>query len=402
MGLKKHIDHCLANSPFYRERLSGDMAFTDIPFTEKSDLEKYNDEFLAVPKNLIVDIVMSSGTTGKATKIMYTESDLVRLAYNEKVSLAGCGINNNDVALLTCTLDRCFIAGLAYFSGLRALGAATIRNGHGTLASHLQMIKAHEPTVIVGVPTFVNKLAKFLSVHGTSPSATSVKKIVCIGEPLRDKEMNMLNVGRELEALWNARAYSSYASTETVTTFCECEGQCGGHLHPDLTIVEIIDDDGNVLPPGSPGEVVVTPLGVEGMPLLRFKTGDISFTIDKPCACGRDSLRLGPIIGRKKQMLKIKGTTVYPQAIFAALSEREDVEDYYLVVSSENELSDKADVFVSPAYGRKLDIESILNHLQARLRVKLNLFVEENDDLHAKVYTKESRKPLRFFDKRSL
>ena len=126
-------------------------------------------------------------------------------------------------------------------------------------------------------------------------------------------------MGENLEEVWGAKIYSTYASSETITSFCECTAQRGGHLHPDLAVVEIVNEQGEVLAPGETGEVVVTPLQIEGMPLLRFRTGDISFMVDEPCACGRFSPRLGPILGRKKQMIKFRGTTLYPNSLYAVL-----------------------------------------------------------------------------------
>ena len=109
--------------------------------------------------------------------------------------------------------------------------------------------------------------------------------------------------------------------------------------------MEIVDENGAVLSAGTVGEVVVTPLSVEGMPLIRFKTGDISFLMDEPCACGRSSPRLGPILGRKKQMMKIRGTTLYPQAVYSALDEMDGVDDYYMVVTSRGDLSDEMTIY---------------------------------------------------------
>ncbi len=108
-----------------------------------------------------MDIVLSSGTTGKPTAMMYTENDLRRLAYNEEISFASCGLTRDDVVLLTCTIDRCFIAGLAYFSGVRSLGAAAIRNGLSSAESHLEVIQRLKPTALVGVPTFLLKLGQY-------------------------------------------------------------------------------------------------------------------------------------------------------------------------------------------------------------------------------------------------
>jgi len=210
-----------------------------------------------------------------------------------------------------------------------------------------------------------------------------------------------LHIAEELQKLWNAKVYSTYASTETITTFCECEKQSGGHLLPDLAIVEIIDEQGNVLPSGELGEVVVTPLAMEGMPLIRFKTGDISFIIDEPCLCGRNSIRLGPILGRKKQMMKVQGTTIYPQSIFSILEEVDFVSDYFLEIHKESELSDRIQVFIA-LKENIFDAESIISKkIKARIRVKIEVNVIDEELLNERVYKSGSRKPIRFVDKRS-
>ena len=399
---REHLAYCMEHSPFYKDRLSKVSLenIAQLPLTEKADIEQHNDALLAVKQSEIVDIVLSSGTTGIATKVMYTENDLKRIAYNEKKSFLSCGISEKDTVLLTCTLDRCFIAGLAYFSGLRAVGAATVRNGHGTMQSHVRIIESLNPSIIVGVPTFIKKLGLFLRSEGIDPATTAVRKIVCIGEPLRDKNMDMLVVAKDIEEIWDARVYSTYASSEVVSTFCECEKQCGGHLHPDLAVVEIVDDDGTVLPAGDVGEIVVTPLAVEGMPLVRFKTGDISFLITDSCACGRNTPRLGPIIGRKKQMLKIKGTTVYPPALFNALTQIAAVDDYYIEITSGGSLTDLVDVYVSLT-DQQTTTEEIADCLQAYIRVKPKIIIVDAYALRKKVYTVQSRKPIRFFDMRN-
>jgi phenylacetate-CoA ligase len=407
-ALCAHVRYCAEKSPYYRTRIdattltseNAEMFLQSLPCTTKADLEAHNDAFCAVPMREIVDIVMSSGTTGKATKVVYTQRDLDRLAYNERVSFEGCGMTADDIVLLTCTIDRCFIAGLAYFLGLKAVGAAVIRNGHGTMQSHLQMLLAHRPTAIVGVPTFVRKLAEYAASRGHDPKAFKVSKVVCIGEPLRDKDLRPLAVTNDIERLWGAKAYSTYASSETITTFCECSAQAGGHLISELAYLEILDDDNRALHAGSVGEVVVTPLGIEGMPLIRFKTGDLSFIIDEPCSCGRKSRRLGPIIGRKNQMLKVKGTTVYPPAIFDALSQMADLDDYYAVVRSDDALSDAVTVHCT-LRAAKTCAEDIAQHLQAVIRVRLDVVIEDAAVLRLKVYDPQSRKPLRFFDMRT-
>ncbi len=407
--LQKHLHYLASASPFYRAlfRTNGvdvgrvtSRTLCELPFTDKTMLSEYNDEFLAVPMSQIVDIVLSSGTTGKPTTMMYTENDLRRLAYNEAISFAGCGMTPDDIVLLTCTLDRCFVAGLAYFSGVRSLGATAIRNGLNSFDSHFEIIKRMKPTVLVGVPTFLLKLGRFIQAQNTVPASLGVKKLICIGEPIRDRDMALLRVGDGLEETWGAKIYSTYASSETITTFCECTAQQGGHLHPDLGVVEIVNDQGSVLPHGEVGEVVVTPLAIEGIPLLRFKTGDISFLIDEPCACGRNSPRLGPILGRKKQMLKFRGTTLYPNSIYAVLDMFPEISEYFIAASSDYDLSDVVKVYVA-VKDASCTAASIMDKLQAHLRVRPEVIIEQEETVRNQVYSANSRKLIRFVDRRT-
>ncbi len=406
--LRSHLRYLAEHSPYYgglftsRRIDAGNVTLDSLhtlPFTDKTGLGEHNDEFLAVPRSSIVDMVLSSGTTGRPTTMMYTENDLRRLAYNEKISLESCGLTRDDIVLLTCTMDRCFIAGLAYFSGVRSLGAAAIRNGLSGFESHLELIQRLKPTAMVGVPTFLLKLGQFVQARGIDPRATGITRLVCIGEPIRDRELSFLRVGESLEAVWGAKIYSTYASSETITSFCECTAQQGGHLHPDLAVVEIVNEKGEALPPGEVGEVVVTPLAIEGMPLLRFKTGDMSFLIDAPCSCGRQSPRLGPILGRKKQMIKFRGTTLYPNSLYAVLDALPGISEYYITATSDYELSDVVQVTVA-LKDDSCSAELISDKLQAYLRVKPDVVIASEESVKKQVLAGNSRKLIRFVDKR--
>ncbi len=404
--LQEHVRYCMEQSPFYRSRLAGVRpdqitleTLAQLPLTDKEDIGEQNEAFFAVEPAYAVDIVFSSGTTGRPTKIIYTEHDLQRLAQNERKSLAACGVTRDDVVLLTCTMDRCFVAGLAYFSGVRAVGAAVVRNGLGSLESHAEVLRRTDATVLIGVPGFLRKLALYLKERGMAPDALSVRKLICIGEPVRGADMAPLAVCTDLERLWGASVYSTYASSETITTFCECTAQQGGHLLPEFGVVEIVDEQGRARRDGGPGEVVVTPLQIEGMPLVRFRTGDVSFLMDGTCACGRHSPRLGPILGRKQQLLKVRGTSLYPQAVFAVLDELPEISDYYLEARSDGELSDHLTVHLSFAKG-PVAVESVLREIQARIRVKPEVLIESETAIRRVVFAAEYRKPVRFFDRR--
>lgn len=404
----EHIRYCAAHSPYYREVLAAagvdaaTVTLDDIgslPLTGKEQLAAQNQAFRAVAPERIVDIVLSSGTTGIPTRIEYTERDLQRLAYNEHLSFAGTGIGATDIILLTCTMDRCFVAGLAYFLGARSLGAAAVRNGHCNMDGHMALIVRTQPTAIIGVPSFLRKLGVFLRAAGMDPRATAVRRLVCIGEPLRDVDFRALPVARALAELWDADAFSTYASSEIVTSFCECSACCGGHLHPELAVAEILDENGCPAPDGTIGEVVVTPLAVEGMPLIRFRTGDLSCMTREPCACGRNALRLGPIVARRKQMIKLKGTTLYPQAITLALETVPQVVEHYIEVTAADALSDAVTVHVCLS-DASLAAAAISDRLQAHLRVKPTVVIESEARIREQVFSPRSRKPVRFIDRR--
>lgn len=404
--LRRHLRYCLRASPFYRRKL-GDIDPDDItldnlhrlPLTAKAEFADHNAEFRAVPDRRVRDIVFSSGTTGEPTPVIYTERDLDRLARNEAWSFAACGVRPGDVALLTCTLDRCFIAGYAYYSGLRRLGAACIRHGVGSLDSHGDVIRRLRPTVVVGVPSFLLRLGRHLAERREGAAGLSVRRLVCIGEPLRDANLAPFAATRKLEEVWQAHAHSTYASSECVSTFCECEARQGGHLHRELAVLEIVDAQGCPAPPGALGEVVLTPLGVEGMPLVRFRTGDLSFRIDAACACGRRSPRLGPIVGRTAQMIKYRGTTLYPQAIFTALDECPGVGHYFVTVASHTALSDRITVTVSQR-DAAWTAARIQAHLGDRLRAQPAVRICPEAQVMRVVFDSAARKPVRFFDRR--
>ena len=394
--LADHLRRLRSASPYYKKALRNvnldSASLESLPITDKMDIESDPDSFIAVQKTAIAETVTSSGTTGAPLDFHFTNCDLERLAYNERRALSICGITSDDTVLLTCTLDRCFIAGLAYYSGCRSIGATTIRAGALPMETHLSLIRRLKPNVLIGVPSFLLKLAEFARTKGQDPESLAVARLVCIGEPLRDDKMARLPLCASLEDAWNANAYSTYASTETTTAFCECSERSGGHLIPELGIVEILDDDGHPVASGNIGEVVVTPFHIEAMPLLRYRTGDMTFLIDEPCACGRNTPRLGPILGRKHQMIKCKGTSFYPSAIYAVLDSFREILEYQIRVRREN-LSD--DVSVAVAVRGDLQTAEIADALTAALRVRLRVVVEREEDLRRVVFPPTARKPTR-------
>ncbi len=406
--LQDHLRRC-RHVPFYQHQfsrigfepdsLTSIEQLSNLPLTNREDIDDNPEDFSNPSSHRFSDISLTSGTTGNPVVVPYTSNDLERLSFNEMLAFYSAGIRESDTVLLTVTIDRCFVAGLAYYLGLVKLGAAAIRSGPGQIEKQWQLIERLRPTAIVGVPTFLLKLAQFGIRQGYAKSNTSVRKLIAIGEPIRNHTGSLTMLGQQLEDAWKAKIYSSYGATELETAFGECEESNGGHVHPELMIVEIIDENGKLVQARELGEVVVTPLGVEGFPLIRFRTGDIARLHTEPCSCGWNSPRLGPIEGRQAQRLKMKGTTLYPEAIFQALQEIPQVAESYIEVRSTFDLSDEITIYIG-SRGDNLDEKSISNKLQAHLRIRPNIQIQPIDSVLAVMTKDGGRKPKRFFDLR--
>jgi phenylacetate-CoA ligase len=176
-------------------------------------------------------------------------------------------------------------------------------------------------------------MLQYAADHQIDPAGSSVKKAICIGENIRQNDFSLNILGNKIKTSWDIQLISTYASTEMQTAFTECESGRGGHLQPDLLIVELLDDRDQPVPPGEAGEVTITTLGVEGMPLLRYKTGDLCISHTEACPCGRQTLRLSPVI-EEKQNDQIQRTTVFAPALFDLLTGMVDNTDFVAEVFS--------------------------------------------------------------------
>jgi phenylacetate-CoA ligase len=184
------------------------------------------------------------------------------------------------------------------------------------------------------------------------------------------------------------------------TSFMECPCACGAHLRPEMAIVEILDEAGRPVPEGETGEVVATPLGVEGMPLLRFRTGDLAFHVPGACACGRASGRISPVLGRKNQMLKVKGTTLFPGSILAALGSIEGVSGG--LVEARRDPQDGCDN-VTVVAGLKPggpSVAQVQERLRASLRINLAVRVVSPEELERLANPPAKRKRATLIDLR--
>nr|MBP9848699.1 AMP-binding protein [Flavobacterium sp.] len=268
-----------------------------IPTTTKEDLQRNNDDFLCVPIHKIIDFATTSGTLGDPVTFGLTDNDLDRLAYNEAISFDCAGIKEGDIVQLMTTMDRRFMAGLAYFLGLRKMKVGVIRVGAGIPELQWDSILKYKPTYLITVPSFLLKLIEYADSHGIDYNNLGIKGAICIGESLRNQDFSNSILADKITSKWNIKLFSTYASTEMSTAFTECEHGVGGHHHPELIIVEVLDNENKPVNEGESGELTITSIGVEAMPLIRFKTGDIVKLHTNPCACGRNTLRVGPVLG---------------------------------------------------------------------------------------------------------
>ncbi len=405
------INYLAQNSPYYKRifaehnidtaSVTGKAQLNWFPTTSKSDLQQHNWEFLCVKDSAIREYTATSGTMGKPVTIALTENDLRRLAFNEKESFLCAGGKQGDIFQLMLTLDRRFMAGIAYYSGARELGAAVVRSGPGMPEMQWEQIMQLQTTTLVAVPSFIARLIDYALANNIDLKQTPVSSAICIGENIRTSNLELNALGSYINQHWPIRLHSTYASTEMQTAFTECEHGVGGHLQPALLIVEILDDRGTQVKPGEMGEVTITTLGVEGMPLLRYRTGDIATYYDSPCKCGRNSIRLSPVVGRKQQMLKFKGTTLYPPSLFDVLAGIEGVTDYVVEAYSGAMATDELRIHV---VAKKADADTtaaIKAAMNSRLRVTPEIVFTDADQLAKLQNVGGGRKLTRFLDNRN-
>jgi phenylacetate-CoA ligase len=408
--LKETLSYLAAHSRFYQgffKRNNIDISkirstddLVNIPVTTKQDLQDFNTDFVCVGREKITDYITTSGTLGDPVTFAMTDRDLDRLAYNEALSFTCANGTPGDVYQLMTTIDRRFMAGLAYFLGIRMMGASIVRVGNGIPELQWDTIQRIQPNAIIAVPSFILKIIEYAEAHGIEYLNSSIRKAICIGEPLRNLDFSLNTLGRKIREKWPIELFSTYASTEMATTFTECAEGTGGHHHPELIIVEFLDENDQPVKEGELGEVTITTIGVEGMPLLRFKTGDICYHYNEPCKCGRTTMRLGPLAGRKNQMIKYKGTTLYPPALYDILDNIEWVRNYVVEVYTNDIGTDEILIHIGSSIPSENLEKDLKDHFRARLRVAPLMRFRTPEEINHLLYPEISRKPVKFIDNR--
>ena len=405
------LRYLLKHSPFYKEQLKGHhfrienfSSLDDLehfPTTSKEDLQRQNWDFLCVPKNGIAEYTSTSGTMGEPVTIALTNNDLQRLTYNEFCSFQLMDLCQDDIIQLLLTLDKQFMAGMAYYRGAEALEAAKIRTGPGAAVEQIKTMQKLETTALVAVPSFLLKLAESAVENQITLTDLSVKKVLGIGESLFNENFEPNALYNRIQAAWPIEIFSTYASTEMQTAFTSCSQKKGLHLNPELLVVELLDEAGNAVKTGEVGEVTITTLGVEAMPLLRFRTGDLCKIDESPCACGRNTPRLSGVLCRKNQMIKLKGTTIYPAAIVELLNKEDWIGNYLIEISKDESDLDQISIKIE---AKGIDLKEQFDRLKSKfknsIRVLPNIELVSASELMVLQCPNGSRKQHKIIDYR--
>ncbi|MGR3309457.1 MAG: phenylacetate--CoA ligase family protein [Candidatus Brocadiales bacterium] len=407
--LKSTVTYAFETSTYYRRifndhgLLPSEVSLENLkrlPFTTKQDISRNNRSFFSVQEQDIAEIVSTTGTTGDPIFIALTSNDVKRLTYNEAENFGYIGVNKEDLFHIAVTCDNLFIAGIAYYRGLIKLGATVVRIGPQSIIRYLDIAKKLKPTGVVAVPSFMYHMVQRANENGFDIKKSGIEKIVLVGDSIRNADFSTNTLGSFIEDSFGTKCYSTYGITEGQVSFCECEYHHGLHSHPDLVLVEVVDDNGEPLEDGEIGELVITPLQLEGMPLIRYRTGDISFKISEPCPCGRDSLRIGPILGRKQHKLKVKGVTVYPKAIENVILKIKDVLNYQIEAYTDESHTDHIILRIGSHRNDNSFRASLIDILRAKVRVTPEIEIESPEEIEKRLFEGGSRKAIIFKDRR--
>ena len=347
----------------------------DLPFTTKHDLRlSYPDGMVCVPKSDIVRLHASSGTTGKSTVIFYTQKDIDDWADMVARSMMATGTTRDDVFQNMMGYGL-FTGGLGLHYGAERLGALVIPSSTGNSLKQIQLMQDFHTTVIHITPSYALHLADVISENGIEPRDLDIKKAYLGAEPYSE------GVKKKIEAQWGLSAYNSYGLSEMngPGVAFECEHKDGMHLWEDFYIMEIIDPEtGEQLPDGEEGELVLTHINRRAMPIIRYRTRDLTCIFPEQCSCGRTHRRIQRIKGRTDDMLIVGGVNVFPSQIETVLMEVPEVGNNYQIMLDRHNNLDRIHIRVelySKMFGG--DIKA-LDKLKKRIVEKIRALIVVN------------------------
>lgn len=376
--LKWTVDYCYNNSPFYHDRLSkagvtGDKIKTlsdiqYIPVTTKADLrDHYPFGMLAQPMKNIVRIHASSGTTGKPTVVAYTRNDLELWSDCVARLAVAAGATDEDIVQISFGYGM-FTGALGLHYGLEKIGASVVPNSSGNTEKALMFMRDFKTTALVATPSYalyMSEKAKELEY----PMSDYHLRLGLFGSEGCTPEMRA-----QIEKGWGLFATDNYGMSELIGPGVsgECRERSGLHFNEDYFLPEIVNPETcEPLAPGEQGELLVTTLCKEGMPLLRYRTRDITHLDYSPCKCGRTGVRMGKVVGRSDDMLKIRGVNVFPSEIESALVGMDEIGPHYQLIVRREGFSDTLEVRVELIDGGVLERYAELESLQNKIKHKL-------------------------------
>ena len=344
-----------------------------LPFVTKQDMrDTYPFGLFAVDKDKLVRIHASSGTTGKPTVVGYTENDLK--TWTECVSRIACmgGASSHDVAQI-CFGYGMFTGALGLHYGLENIGAAIVPSSTGNSQKQIMYMQDFETSLLVATPSYALRLAEVANEMGVSPEKDLKVKIALVGSELLTDAMR-----EEMHKVWGKDILitSNYGMSELMGPGVsgECLEHCGMHINEDYFIPEIIDPKtGEVLPEGEQGELVITCIKKEGLPLIRYRTKDITRLFYDKCKCGRTLCRMENLSGRSDDMLKIRGVNVFPSQIEEVILSVDELGPHYEIILEREGYLDKLTVKVELA--QITDSFSLLEKISATVKNKLKIML---------------------------
>jgi len=337
--LREQLARVYEAVPFYRQALRNqnirpeDIRSLDdvrrLPFTRKSDFrDNYPFGLLAVPRKQLARIHASSGTTGKPTVVAYTKRDLDTWREVCARGLAAAGITADDTVQIAMGYGL-FTGGIGWHYGSEHLGAAVVPMSSGNTKRQIMLIQDFDVTVFVCTPSYAIFVAEQAEEMGVDLRQTKLRVGIHGAEPWTEA------MRREIHQRMGLDPIDTYGLSEIMGPGVsgECTYHCGLHLNEDHFLVEIIDPaTGNPLPYGEQGELVITTLTKEALPVIRYRTGDITRLDPTPCQCGRTLVRMDKVAGRTDDMLIVRGVNVFPSQIESVLLQVEGIQPHYLIV----------------------------------------------------------------------
>jgi phenylacetate-CoA ligase len=373
-----------------------------LPFTTKADLrDNYPFGLFTVPMSEIVRLHASSGTTGKPTVVGYTRKDIQMWSEVVTRSLCMAGVHHHDIVQIAYGYGL-FTGGLGLHYGTENLGASVIPISGGNTTKQIQLMEDFGSSVLCCTPSYALNIAEVMKEQGVDPHNLKLRVGIFGAEPWTE------GMRKEIESKLGLKAIDIYGLSEIVGpgVSCECEHQCGMHINEDHFLPEIIDPETlQPVPEGEMGELVFTTITKEGIPLIRYRTRDLTRLIYDKCACGRTLVRMQKCKGRSDDMLIIRGVNVFPSQIETVLLQISEVEPHYLLVIEREGTLDSITLmvevqeqFFSDEVRKLQELRmKITRQLESLLGISVNVKLVE-----PKTIERTAGKAQRVIDKRSL